>query len=211
MISALLSLLLIFILLLITERLWRKSNIHNEVTRKIIHISIAVFVSFWPYYLSFHWIEVISILFLIVIFASRQLGIFGSIHSVKRKTFGELLFPIGIGLSALLAPSKTIFTIAMLNVGLADGFAAIAGTFFSKTRGMKIFGDYKTLVGSIAFWFTSLIIIFIFKVFQVSGANLTWSIVFLLPISTAAIEYLSPFGTDDITIPMLIVIVLRWL
>lgn len=211
MLKALISLAIIFIIILINEWYWRKRRINNEISRKIVHISVATFVAFWPYYMSYHYIELIAISFFVVVFASRKLKFINSIHSVKRKTIGDLVFPISIGLLALLTTSKPIFSIAMLHMGFTDGMAAIIGVKYGKKNFYKIFGQLKSIVGTLSFILVSFIILLTYKYLNIKGLNnLTWGVVVALPFVSAAVENLSPFGTDDLTVPLLVLAVLRW-
>lgn len=100
----LISLFEILLVLILAERLVRHKNIQTQYSRPLIHIVVAVLIGIWPYYMSYRSIEYIALAFLVVVFLSRELKIFKSIHEVNRKTVGELLFPISIGLVALLSP-----------------------------------------------------------------------------------------------------------
>jgi dolichol kinase len=47
----------------------------------------------------------------------------------------------------------------MLHVALADGFAAIIGTKYGRAWAYKVFGQTKTIIGSMTFWVVSLCIL----------------------------------------------------
>ena len=120
-VSIFISLAAIFLLLLITESLWRQHKLPTETSRKIIHMGTGVIIAFWPLYLSWLTIQLLSLCLLVVILLSHHFHIFKSIHSVKRLTKGEILYPVGIGLCALLEPAPWMFTAAILHLALADG------------------------------------------------------------------------------------------
>jgi phytol kinase len=202
MLKAAFSLVLIFIVLVLAEYLFRGHKIKNEDSRKLIHIFVASFV---------HYIELISLAFFVVIVLSRYLKVFQSIHKVGRKSMGDILFPISILISALLAPSRLVFVVVMLNIGLADGLAAIVGVRLGKHTKKAKFGHTKSFAGSLTFFIVALAILLFIKVFPIHLNHLGWPMVAILPLATALIENLSGYGSDNITVPLAILVALRWL
>lgn len=98
----------------------------------------------------------------------------------------------------------------MLVLGLADGLASIVGIYYKSKKGTK--RNDKTAIGSATFLLVTFLILAFAKLADPSGVtNLTWLVVVLLPIAAMLLENMSIFGLDDLTVPLLIVIVLRWL
>lgn len=209
MLRIFLTLVAIFIILVLNEFLWHQKIIKNEVARKSVHISVAGFVAFWPYYLSYPNILLISIAFMFVIYVSRKFGIFKSIEQVKRSTFGEYFFPMGIFVLALFAPQKEIFTVALLCVGFADGLAALVGQRFGRKNKFKAFGGYKSVAGSSTVFIVSLAILVLAN--AIRNIHLPLAAYLLMPLDVAIIEALSPLGSDDFFIPVSVMIVLNLL
>lgn len=211
MINIFISLVAIFILLVISELLWRRNKLSDELTRKIVHVSVAVFVAFWPYYMSYKQIQLIALAFLIVIVISRYLHIFRGILHVKRKTFGDLFFPLSILILAILEPASLVFTIALLHIGLSDGIAALVGKRIGKNNQYKIFGQTKSVAGTLTFVVISFAILFLAKLLNPhDNVGLTWINVITLPPILAIVENVSVFGADDLTIPLALLVGLRW-
>src|SRR6185436_5556240 len=117
----------VFLILVFAEYLSRYKGVHSELTRKIVHVLVGMFVAFWPFFLSWQQIQVLSLLFLVVVVISIKLNIFGSIHAVSRNKMGEVLFAVIIGLLAFISSDPWIFAAAMLHLSLADGLAAVIG------------------------------------------------------------------------------------
>jgi dolichol kinase len=207
MLRILLTLIVIFIALIINEILWHKKKIKNEVARKTIHISVAVFAAFWPYYLSYKKIDFIAVAFIIVIIASHFLGLFQSIKQVKRISLGDYFFPIGILIVGLVAPRKEIFTVAMLCVGLSDGFAALIGQKYGRHNRYKTFNGFKSLAGSLTVFVLSLVIVVLVNYF--AGMNLPIISLFFMPLGVSIVEAISPFGVDDLLIPITVLLILN--
>lgn len=199
-------------LLLAAEYLWRSGKLNIEVSRKVVHIGTGIMIAFWPYILSWTAIQLLSLALLAVVLVSYKFHIFKSIHSVKRLTKGEILYPIGIGLCALLEPAPWVFTAAILHLALADGLAAIAGVHYGKKTSYNLLSHGKSLVGSLTFFVTSFLI-FVGASLFVSEQTLPllygwflWSALVL-----TFIENISWYGLDDITVPVSVIIILTLL
>ncbi len=196
----------VFLILVFAEYLSRYKGVHSELTRKIVHILVGVFVAFWPFFLSWRTIQLLSVGFLLVVVGSIKLNIFASIHAVKRKANGEVLFAIAIGLLALIATHPWVFTTGMLFLSVADGLAAVAGLAWGENSQYKVFGHTKSLVGTLTFFFVSVIIMICFAGFghlAYSATMIVW-----LPALAAIAENFAVNGTDNLVIPLLVGLVL---
>lgn len=210
MLSIILSLFGIFVLLVAVEALWIKKLLHVETARKIIHILSGVFIAFWPFWMSWGAIILISFLFLLVILLSQAFKIFNSIHGVTRLTRGELLYPVGIGLCAFIAPSPAFFMIAILNLALADGLAAVAGHRFGLFNGYKILGHKKSVIGTMTFFIVSAIIFTLgAKILSGGQPGHILALAIWFPLVLTGIENISWYGTDNITVPISVIILLN--
>jgi phytol kinase len=206
------SLSAVFLLLLVTETLWRKRKLGVEVGRKVVHIGTGVIVAFWPHFLDWTVIQIVSLIMIAAILISYKFNIFKSIHSVKRLTRGEILYPVGIALCALLEPAPWIFSVAILHLALADGLAGVVGVHYGKSTRYQIISHGKSLAGSLTFFVTSFLI-FVGASFIVSENALPhlygwflWSALIL-----TVIENLSWYGLDDITVPVSVIVILTLL
>ncbi len=198
------------VLIVVTEFLWRKKLLMPEVSRKIVHVVGGCSVAFWPYIMSFRTIQLLSLAMLVGIAISYRYKIFGSIHSVRRSTKGELVYPIGIGLCALLAPEPWIFATAILHLAIADGLAAIIGAKWG-TRTRYRFGPQdKSLLGTSAFFIVSLLTITISYSLIGGQELLDASALSLLGIAglATAVENISPYGLDNLTVPLSVALAL---
>lgn len=206
------SLAILAALILITEFVWRRGKLHVEVSRKIIHIGTGIFISSWPHYMGWTLIQLLAVAMLIVILISHKFHILKSIHSVKRLTRGEILYPIGIGLCALLEPAPWVFTVAVLHLALADGIAALAGVHYGQRTRYTIISHGKSLVGSGAFFATSFLI-FTSASFIVSENALPHLYGWFLwaALTLTFVENISWYGLDDITVPLSVIVILTLL
>ncbi len=199
-------------MLLAAEFLWLSKRVQQaEVSRKFVHILAGVFIASWPFFIPFWVIQILSLLMLAGVFVSKKLQVFKSIHAVERPTYGEYLFPVGVLLAATFARSDWVYVAALLHLSLADGFAALFGTrSLKKRRGYKMFGQSKTLIGSLAFYVTSVLITAAVVAFEVPAYDaVAVGLVIWLPLNATVVENFAVYGTDNVLIPALIVAVLN--
>jgi len=190
---------IVFMLLVINEIWWRRKKKHSELSRKLIHILVGSFVAFWPYIMSVNSIRIISVLFMIVVFSSLKFNIFKSIHTVKRDSLGEIYFAISVGLITFINPSHLVYTIALLNMSLADGLAALVGTYYGMNRKYKVYGRTKTVLGSLTFFVVALVLILIF----IDKTGHLFGLGYLaLAAGLTLIENISPMGMDNLLVPL---------
>jgi phytol kinase len=206
MIWTVLAVLIVFCLLLLAEYGSRTKQIHAELTRKFVHMSVGSFVAVWPFFLSWRWIELLSLAFLATLVVSIKFNVFRSIHAVKRGVAGELLFAVAIGVLALLVHDKWIFLAAMLNLSLGDGVAAVTGTLWGGRTQYKVFGRTKSWVGTSAFLVVSVAISIFYIV--VGPAHASFTLLVMAPIIATLAENVATRGTDNLVMPVLLALVL---
>ncbi|MBA3758095.1 hypothetical protein H0X10_00465 [Candidatus Saccharibacteria bacterium] len=201
LIPLLLPIIVIFIVIIVTEALWRAKILRNEPARKLVHILVGTFVASWAFFLDDKSIVLLAVAMFAVVLISRTFGIFRSIHSVTRKTWGELFFPLGIVACALLTDSPWIFAAAMLHVSIADGLAAVVGVKYHRKYGYKVFHQQKTSVGTLTFFNASLFITLatVLLAPELQGNLL---IIVLVPLASTLAENLTPYGADDLLVPL---------
>ncbi len=204
-----LSVLVIFVILCLSEIGWRKHWLDNEVGRKFVHITVGSFVAFWPFFLSWNEIRWLSLAFLFVVIISDRLKIFRAINSVQRPTFGEIFFAVSVGLLTFITHSKGIYAASILQMSLADGFAAIVGTRFGRDNKYHVLSHVKSIAGTTAFIVVSTAILVGYSMFSVKGLA-----VVVIPIAAivgALLENIAALGLDNLLVPIFIGILLTQL
>lgn len=200
--------LVVFVLLVISEIGWRKGYMTNELGRKFVHITVGSFVAFWPFFLTWNQIRLLSAAFLVVVLISRYFKIFTAIHSVQRPTYGEFFFALVVGLLTFVTHSKGIYAASLLQMSLADGMAAIVGVEYGlKRHGIKykVFGQPKTLIGTATFFIISVAILFGYSTdtLLLSGVN-----ALAIAATATAVENLAVRGLDNLLVPLLVALLL---
>jgi phytol kinase len=203
-----LTIVIIFVLLTLNEMWWRRHAVHSELSRKFIHVTVGSFVAFWPYFLSWHQIIFLSIAFLIVVAASKYFHIYQAIHSVTRPTWGEIYFAIAVGAITFITHDKAIYAAALLQMSLADGMAAIIGTRYGNRQKYLIFGNTKSVLGTLTFFIVSLLIIVGFLHYTQTHLAVSH----MLGISAAAciIENFAVKGLDNLLVPLVVGLLLSY-
>ena len=193
-------------MLVVNELWWRKQAIHDEFSRKFVHVTVGSFVASWPFYLSWQRIELLSVAFVIVVSISKYLNLFQAIHSVQRPTWGELFFALAVGLVAVVTRDKWIYAAALLQMGLADGLAAIIGVRYGNRLKYLVFGHPKSAVGTLTFFVVSLGILLGFNYW--SGMSVGLIYILAVSVMASALENLAVMGLDNLLVPLLVAFML---
>ena len=196
-----LTVIAVAVLLLISEFGWRKHVLGDEIGRKFVHITVGSFVAFWPYYLDWGQIRTLSVAFLVVVIISNYLRLFHAIHSVQRPTYGEACFALTVGLLTCVVHSKSAYAVALLEMSLADGLAAIVGTHYGARNGYHVLGHKKSVAGTAAFMVVSTVLLVGYSLHATSLA-IGWMAV--ITVSAAALENVAPLGLDNLLVPLFV-------
>ena len=203
----LITLVVILVVLLVNEYLWRKKKIHGELGRKLVHIIVGSFVAFWPFYLSWGNIEFLSFSFFLVVLISKKTHFFEAIHSVQRSTWGELFFAVSVGLIAIVAADKWIYMAAILQMSLADGLAAVIGTNYKLGIRYQVFGHTKSILGSLTFFIVSLLVLIAYAHF---APHQTFKMIYIVyALGATLLENIGVAGLDNLVVPVFIAVILR--
>lgn len=172
------------IFLVILEILARRYKLSSEWVRRISHIFAALFTIYFSFHLESFFLLTTLAIFSVVMLTSRVLKIFNHIHAVSRTTIGEELLPIGFIAAYLISSGKIeIFVPSILVIGFADPITGIV---------MQKWGKHS--LGILTFVIVTIPILLLF-----TNASLIATIVITLCV--AVIERISPYGTDNLSIP----------
>ncbi len=208
MFSVLFALAGMALVLIVAEVLWHRKYLKGEYARKFVHILGGSFVAFWPYFLTFQQIRFIAIGGIFVWLLTKTMHISYALRDINRPTAGELLYPISVLLVAIIAHDSWIFTTSILFLSFADGMAAVIGKRYgTKKLTYNVYGGKKTIQGSLAYLACAYIAIFVGMLLGGKNAELQSAVLIFgwLPLACTYLENISPFGTDNITVPLLVV------
>jgi phytol kinase len=199
------SFIYIFFLLFISSFLAKRSG---ELARKFVHIGVS---NWWILVIIFFndviLASIAPALFVILNYISYKKNIFSSIERTENNSLGTVYYAVSclvLTLASFLYFKSMLFSgIGIFAMGYGDGFAAILGTKF-KSKKYHIFGQSKSLLGSLTMFVVTFIVVSILTL-----AFGSFSLLNVLIISSFAtiIEALSPFGIDNLTVPLLTTLV----
>ncbi len=141
----------------------------------------------------------------IIIFAIvflRLTGTARSFFAVKRRTVGDILGPLTIGILAFFNPPVVLFSLVVLHVTLADGMAAVIGARFGESTGYSVLGYKKSIAGTLTcFMFSFFIMVGTFIFGHFSGKVPIESL-FVIPLIVTLVENISVMGIDNTLIAL---------
>jgi dolichol kinase len=173
----------------------------DNLNRKLIHIVSAFIIISFPYFLDVWQIASLSVLFSFIFLISKIKGFLPIINRVKRVSWGEVFYPLGVMISALLfLPQGEVraFQFGVLVLGLSDAMANIIGDMFGSIK-IEFPWSKKSLEGSLAFFATSLILFLLFFGFSSFTGGLFSILVASLLLTLA--EFSLFFGIDNLVLP----------
>ena len=178
------------------EFLKRKFSLPSAFTRRAIHIGTAIVAGVAPIFVTKGEIFWVSIIFAIILFIGRAYHLFSAIHSVERHTFGEVYLPLGVAFTALFFLPQNIqaFQFGIFIMGISDAIGGLVGEKFGK-HPLNIFGNKKTMEGSLAFFVVSLVLTAIF-------APLISYKLILIPAILTLVELCFVYGLDNLVLPI---------
>lgn len=189
---------IIFLALFVAiEILQRRTNMKNEYSRKLAHVSSALVTVLMPYFLSRWEVVGLALFFAVFLLATRLTGFFQSIHKVGRRTLGEVYFPLGVAVTGyfFLPNDPRAFQFGMLVLGLSDAIGGLVG-YVLGDRKTKLFGD-KSIEGAGAFFLCTLAVFFVWG----SSRNGVF-VGLLVGIGSTCVELLLDHGFDNLVLPI---------
>ena len=195
----------IVLIALVVQALFHWRLIQGEYSRKLTHICTALWMATWQFTLTHLEITYLCIALIYAIIFAKQFKWFNSVFEVDRATYGEVLFITGVMATALIFNDyPAVYALAIVNLGLADGMAAIIGTKYGRTK-YEVFGSTKSIIGMLT---SFAVAILTGAVFWYLAFDLHPNILLMAThvIATAAVisglEFVSCAGLDNLTIPL---------
>ena len=191
--------LLLAIPVCVGEILNRFENIHNEYSRKVVHILSAVVAALLVVFFSLEEIAVYSLLSIPVLVLLRFSKRVHSLYEITRISYGELFFPAGVAAAALVADTTLAYVYAVLILGFADASASLVGEKLRRGE-FKIIGNIKSIVGSIAFCAMAILV----GAALLTASGNTHLVLLALPLAVvlAVSEMFLVYGTDNFIVPL---------
>jgi len=209
----------------IAQLLLHAGRLSPSATRKVVHIGVAhwwvlamVFFDRWEFAI------VGPVAFVFINLASYVFRLFPAMeHEERSRNLGTIYFPIALLVCVLLAWAGPVPVwtggLGILILGWGDGLASLVG---ERTRSgvVQVFGNRKSLAGSATMFVASAVVALVFFVVAVPGeapvaAGLVESIglaatlavgVVATALVATVVELVTPFGLDNLTVPIVTVL-----
>lgn len=200
------------IILLIGELIQSIYNLRPEYSRIFSHVMAGLACLFMISLFTSHWYIIsICIQSAVFLYITKKMELFGSHHKVERDTNGSSIFFIGILTAYLISEMRgdiSLFIIPVAVLTISDPVASVTGLNRKSGFWPHLSSgpeSFKTYIGSLGFFVSAFTILIVglsfFYVFT------TWELIIIsLVISflTTIIEIISPNGTDNLSIPLIV-------
>jgi dolichol kinase len=137
--------------------------------------------------------------------------VFKAYEDVDRWTIGQFLYPLSIIMAAFIFEDALVFSFAVLQLALADGFAALIGKAYGQKYTYKIPGGEKTLVGSATFFLITLVLLVVYASMESDFTPLLGLIILGGAFTLTFVEGIIAAGFDNLALPVLMGIILQQL
>ena len=197
--------------LIISNYTNKKRLISPETNRRFVHVCIGLIMSFSTVIFSSNFFPLfLAITFIIINIVTFKSKLFSGIHSQKRKSYGTIYFPLSYFIIIYFFWENSNFVIlSLLILTISDPIAAQIGNRKDSLWRFKIWHDYKTVDGTIAFFTSSFLILMIGNIFilRYQFMNLI-GFVLITTIFATISEITSKRGTDNLSIPIISILIM---
>ncbi len=196
--------------------LQRNYRLHPELMRKLVHVGMGLVALSLPWLFASAWSVValvsVFVALLIVLRASPKLraSLGSPIHSVDRKSLGDIYFVLGVGGVFLFSSGdRLLFCVPVLILTFADAAAGVVGLYYGRLRYAAGEGE-KTIEGSLAFFFTAFLSVHILLLlFAELGRSETLLSALALGLFLTLVEAVADNGLDNLLIPLAALLLLK--
>ncbi|MHA2058795.1 MAG: diacylglycerol/polyprenol kinase family protein [Candidatus Thorarchaeota archaeon] len=223
------------IILTIADIARKKRNLGSEVTRRIVHLFAGAAIWTVPYY-PHPWVATLVALTFVIMLGlantDRFSGFFAAMARPEDTENNSVRGPFWYAVSITILTGIFTFTgyyefyfiagAAIHIMMFGDGMSAPIGMKYGQNSTREIFGSKRSVPGTLAvfiFGFLgSLLAFWWFGIFSladpvfVTGGNILWFEMVVLAligaITATLVEFVSPKGTDNITLPLIACLVM---
>ena len=203
---------IIMVFIAIAEVARKVFKLSPELSRKFVHVMVGILVSLAPFFLRTSLpVIVLGLLFTVLNYITLKKDSLKGMHTTVRVSYGTVYFPIAFTLLVVMFWDRNlvIFVVSMLILAFSDTAATIVGERIQSGRKFVLWHDKKSLPGSLAFFITTVVVIFFaYPIYSALGnihdlplQHLAGMAIFTGLISTVA-EAVSKRGSDNLTLTL---------
>lgn len=200
---------MVFMLIfLLAEIGYHLIKLKTEITRKFVHLTSGICCLSFPFFIENQWIVLLLCSsFLLLLISCMHYKLLKSVNNIDRKSYGSLLFPVSVYLGYLcfqyFGSEYIYFYLPIIVLAVCDPLAALIGKTWP-IGPYKIGSGTKTIMGSVAFFISCFVIIFI-AFFGLMDPGMLFGKVLLISATATFTEAYSRNGFDNLTIPLSII------
>ena len=202
-IALIIAFLYVSVVLAVSEMLRRGLRLSVDLTRKFVHIAVGMIA--FPLVLLFQaWQFAIipPLVFIVVNYVSYRRQIFAGMETGERGQLGTIYFPISFSILIPLLWSQTALLVAgLMPMTWGDAFAALIGQRFGKHK-FTVLGQTRSIEGSLTMFVFSLLAVFLTLLFFAQPVATSFVFALVVALIASIVEALSPFGIDNLTVPL---------
>jgi len=194
-----LDLIIIIVLLAVSLYLLELATVYfhlpKPLSRKIAHTGNSFLIIGLSLIFDWRLFVYVGLIFFCALLVLRFIHPLKSLSDRANESIGEIMFPLGIMLTALICQSQLDFIVAVLILGISDTVAFYIGSTFKS----KVLLFQKTILGSTSF-FVSAFVILLLASSPIVGLCIASCL--------TLVEFASPKGLDNLTVPVVAVLLL---
>lgn len=203
----------VFAVILVGEALGRVVfHGSSSFSRKFVHIGVGMWVlGTVALFKSWQMAVIPPLTFILVNYISYRRDIFKGMESKDKRNLGTVYFPISFALIIAAFWTKPAVVVAgMMPMVWGDALAAIVGERWGKHRNF-LFADAKSREGSAAMFLASFAsVLIVLLAAGIAGTTALYASL-LVALVAMIVEALTPWGIDNLTVPLLSALLLWFL
>ena len=185
-----------------TAEILRRRGVDADTTRRYTHAAGASVSALLPALLSLVETIALAVAVAALLAWTYRHGYLRSVHGVERPTLGAVLYPLGLGLAAIVGWAQPAsYVLGTLSFALADPAAGLVGARLDSPR-WRVWKGTKSLSGSLAFAGVVLTI----GLVATAWAPLSLAAIAAVAVGLAIVEGSLGFGLDNLILPTLAVL-----
>ncbi len=183
----------------------------KELSRKIIHIGTGpVILLAWLFDLPKNIAISASSLITIALGLNYQFRLLPTIEDITRKSFGTIAYGISITILLILFWPKyaSLVSLGVLSMAFGDGMAGLIGRSI-RSRQWLVLNQTKSIAGTLTMGL--IVAITTVTISQINNLNIQPLEIIVISLIATGLEQISPWGIDNITVPIGVTCTAIWL
>ena len=194
----------VFLVLVLTLVLKKKTGADDEISRKIVHVAVAFAYIPMYFFLRGSWHFVVpTAVFIVLNAVSYRRNLFAAMErsDENKKSLGTVYYAVSMtvmgALCVLVPRCLPCYAMGAFCMALGDGFAPVFGAIRPGNR--RLLGE-RTLYGTLSVFVICLIVAAVISAVFRMGLP-AWA-VGLIALAAAALELIGRRGLDNLTLPL---------